>query len=140
MSENNKNNERDFEFESFFDNLITKGYIEKEREILKGFTVKVRPLNSDEQIGAESITIANNPYVPRDTIEKIRVISMLSKAIVSVNGVAIEGKEARKKLHEKLLSLPTHINDDLYALYVDCIEEQRKLYMDEELGEKIEAF
>ena len=141
--------ERDFEFEVFFDNLITKGRVEKEEEVTPGFKVKVRPLNTDEQITAETIALANNPYIPTDVIEKVRIVNILTRAIISVNGVEIgaqegdseEIKKRRAKLHDKIMKMPTSVVDAIYSLYVKVYEEQRKLYSPEDnLGEKIENF
>jgi len=129
---------RKFDFENFFDDLITKGTIEKEGVVVPGFKIKVRPLDINEQLGAESVLIANNPYAPQDTIANVRAISILCAAIVSINDVAIvepgEEKKSiqakREALHVKLMALPSHVIDSAYKIYIACIEEQKALYAD----------
>lgn len=143
---NTKNNDN-FDFEQFFDNVITKGRIEKEREVVQGLTIRLRPLDADEQISAESISVASNLNMPIDTVEKIRAISMLSKAIIAVNGVKVfeedDDSDIKSKkseaLYKKLLSLPSHVIDSIYVLYAECVGEQRNLYKDG-LQNKIENF
>jgi hypothetical protein len=128
----------DIEFINFFDDLIQKGKVEKEEEIIPGMKVKLSPLDTNAQIAAEMVQIANNPYVPVDTIEKIRAISILSKAIVAINGASIvkenatteENDARRKALYNKLFDLPSHVIDKAYNLYVEAIEQQKKIYGD----------
>jgi len=138
---------QEYEFEKFFDNLITYGRIVKEKTIVPGLKIKLRPLDVDEQISAESISIASNPGMPIDTVEKIRAINTLSRAILEVNGVKVveddDNTEAKIKkseaLYRKLLSLPSHVIDLIYIFYAECVNEQREMYKSG-LQENIENF
>ena len=144
-----KSKETKFDFEIFMDNLITKGKIEKEKEITPEFKIKLRPLDVDEQIIAESVVMANNPYIPYDTVQKIRAISILSKAIISINSIPIckedtsekEEEEIRGKLYKKMMKLPGSIIDDAYNFYFETVLEKKKLYQDgDALNENIKNF
>jgi len=143
------NTDRKFDFEKVFDNLITKGVIEKEGTIVPGFKIKVRPLDINEQLGAESVLIANNPYAPQDTIANVRAISILCASIVEINGAAITTpdddkkitQEKREALHTKLMALPSHIIDAAYKLYLSCVDDQKAIYNDhKKLKEDLQNF
>lgn len=137
-----------FEFEVFFDNLITKGRVVKEKQIAAGFKVQMRPLSAQQQLAAEAIVVAANPYMPIDTVEKLRGVSIVSQAILSVNDVLIEVEGAaqadnevkRRALHENLMKLPTVVLDELYKFYIECVKEQNKVYAPGEMEKNIENF
>lgn len=151
VAEQKKEEEEMYEFEIFFNEVITKGIVTKEREITKGFRVKLRPLDAGEQVTSQMVMARDNPYIPSDTVDKVRMVSMLSRAIISINDVPIQKEDNDKnqnldrinKLYKRLMNLPASIVDGTYKLYLDCAEEQRLLYDPGEgtdLGEKAENF
>lgn len=142
MKENNN-----FNFEKAFETLLMKGTIEEEREVVPGFKVKLRPLSSGESINAESLVIASNPLIPADTILKIRSVSRLSKAIISINNIDIieedwdreKKDEAMKALYKKLMDLPGSVIDEIYEFFIEVSNREKELYS-KDLNEKIENF
>lgn len=119
----------------------------KKREVVPGFKVKLRPLSSGESINAESLVIASNPLIPADTILKIRSVSRLSKAIISINNIDIieedwdreKKDEAMKALYKKLMDLPGSVIDEIYKFFIEVSDREKELYS-KDLNEKIENF
>ena len=119
----------EFGFEQFFDKVIEDGKIIKEFTILDGFVVEMSPLNSEDQLNAEMTILSNNPDIPQDTIDRVRAVQILCRAIISLNGVTIgTDSKARMAMYEQLLRLPGVVVDKISRKYWEVVNEQAKLY------------
>lgn len=127
------------DIDKIFDTLITTGRVELEREIFPGFTVKVRPLNTSEQLFAESkLAIANNPDMPRDVVQRARMLSILSDATIAINGKPIISSEfpdemnaeRRRAMNTNYMKLPPDMIDQVFALYLEAVGQQNRIYSD----------
>lgn len=129
--------------EALFDSLITKGFVTKEVK-LGDITFVLKPLSTGEFLEAETVYIATVNAVPNDVVGKVRMISSLSHAIISVNGVSIENSDVnieranRDKLHNLLMKLPPSAIDYLQEAFRAVTAEQEKMFSD--LSGKIENF
>jgi hypothetical protein len=137
------------ELNLFFDNFLKEGIIIKEKEISPGFKVKLKVLNTEELLVAESILSSSNPHIPSDVIIKVRAASILSQAILNLNDMAIEREDLtdqennnrRNGLYKQILKMPALLIKKTYELYVEAVTEQNALYENpSELGKKIENF
>lgn len=130
-----------FDFEGFFDNVIKKGKVTETIEVTEGLSVELRPLDVQEQLLAELTILANDDDVPSDTINRVRILQILSRSIVAVNGVSIsEGdKAAISALYAKLSSLPGVLVDKMFEAYRKLVKKQAELY-GEDLVDKIGNF
>ena len=132
----------------FFDNFIKSGEVIKEKEVAPGFVVKLRVLNTGELLSAETVMLSIE-NTPSDIVAKVRAASILSQAIISINGINIEKSDMnpetigarRLGLYRQLLKTPAIIVQKTYALYVDGAKDQVEHYdnFDETL-EKIKNF
>lgn len=122
-----------------FDELITKNYITKEVKI-EGINVTIRPLKTDEFLESEMVPVSSLSTVPPDVIARLRMVSTLSAAIISINGVEIleDEKDLRSKVHKLLMKLPPAVIDHLFNEYRILQDEQAKMFLD--VQEKIENF
>ena len=146
---NKKESFLSLDIENIFENFIKPGVITREKTVAKGVTVEVKPLNPAELFSAEAEIKANNPRIAPDIIAKLRSASVLSYAVVSLNGVKIE-KEGisqddliirRAALYKQLMQTPMYVLQKMYEFYLEVVDEQRKLYENpKELNESLENF
>lgn len=141
--------ERDFSMDdnqdlfNIFEDIIKPGNVEMEREVVKGFKIKLKVLDTGEAIAAESI-MRYDSRVPVDLVARARGAAILSRAIVSINDDTIERddmslaqKNARRDLlFKQLLKLPALIIQKAYELYIEAYQKQQEIYND--LGSSIE--
>lgn len=141
--------ERDFSMDdnkdlfNIFEDIIKPGNVVLEKEVVKGFKVKVRVLDTGEAIAAESI-MRYDPRVPTDLVARARGAAILSRAIISINDDDIERDDMssaqintrRDILFKQLLKLPALVIQKSYELYVEAYKKQREIYDD--LGGSIE--
>lgn len=130
-----------------FENFLKPGIVIKEKEIVPGYTLKVKPLGTGELLMAEAIM--DSAKAPSDIVAKVRGASILSQAIISINGLEIEpeGKTAeeirlrRIELYAQLLKTPPVIVHKSYQFYISCVEEQNKKYENlDEVTKEVENF
>lgn len=145
MEQNNKNvnQELNKDLSMIFDNFIKTGVVEKEKEIVRGFKLRLKVLNTGELLVAESIM--NNSTAPSDIVARVRAASILSQAIISLNGSEIERDDLEKDeirvrramLYTELLKMPAMVIHKAYEFYIDCVNEQNNKYnnVSETIGE-----
>lgn len=117
-----------------FDNFIKTGVIEKEKEIVEGFKIKLRVLNTGELLIAESIM--KESTAPVDIVARIRAASILSQSIISINGSKInrddfsemDVRKRRIVLYQQLLRMPAIVIQKTYEFYMECVNEQNSKY------------
>lgn len=133
---------------NIFDEIIKPGVVEMEEEIVKGFTVKVKVLDTGEAVAAEAI-MRYDGKIPSDLVARVRGASILSRAIVSLNGDIIEREgmtageidRRRQVLYTQLLKLPALLIQKAYELYVKAYAKQQEYYTNlDETGEEIKNF
>lgn len=141
--------ERDFSLKNnddlfnIFEDIIKPGLIELEREVVKGFKIKVKVLDTGEAVAAESV-MRYDPRVPVDLVARVRGAAILSRAIVSLNNDTIEREDMtpeqisvrRDILYKQLLKLPALVIQKAYELYVEAYNKQQDVYKN--LGESSE--
>jgi len=143
------NDSVDTEFDGLFEDLINEGYLEEEFEINKKLKIKLRILDTGEQLKAQNIEIANRPFTPRDVIERERIVSKLCYAITEItsnekvfkvyyNEDTKKTEQCRKSLVEKLKKLPPYLIDSMYDKYIELTEKQKNIY--ENFEENVENF
>lgn len=145
MSEENK---KILDLENIFDDIIKEGYKAKEKEILPGFKVKLRPLSYNELSRAEAEISRRNPGVPEDITVKLRCAKILSYAIIALNDSLIDDPEQPEKneerriyLYDRLVKMPTIFVQEAYQLYIESVMEEDNFYRNPvEVGEEIENF
>jgi hypothetical protein len=131
---------RDFKPEDdldiFFENFIKRGTVIEEDEITPGFKIAVKVLDTGELLTAESVLATTNPHIPYDIIQKVRAASILSQAIIRVNGIDVEKEglskeknhERRTGLYSKLLKMPALLVQKAYELYIKAVKKQNEIY------------
>lgn len=130
-------------FEDMLDSLITDNLITKDVTVGKT-TFVLKTLSVGEYLESAYIYIASIPEIPNDVVSRVRLISNLSYAIVSINGRTIENedkekeRDEREKLYATLLKMPPPVIDSLSLAFAELIEEQNKLFGN--IGETIENF
>jgi hypothetical protein len=132
----------------FFNNFIKSGEVIKERTVAPNFKVKLRVLNTGELLAAESVLLSTEG-IASDIVAKVRAASILSQAVISINGIDIEKENLKKEennmrrssLYQQLLKTPAIIVQKAYALYIEAVKEQNEMYDDiGELTEKTKNF
>lgn len=135
MEQNNKENtDINKDLSMIFENFIKTGNVEEEKEIVPGFKIRVKVLNTGELLVAESIM--NNSTAPADIVARVRAASILSQAILSLNGSIIEREDLTKEdirvrramLYTELLRMPAMVIHKAYEFYIDCVNEQNNKY------------
>lgn len=133
---------------NIFDEIIKPGNVELEREVMNGWTVRVKVLDTGEAVAAEAV-MRYDGAIPSDLVARVRGASILSRAIVSINGDVIEREgmdrraiDARRSvLYTQLLKLPAVIIQKTYELYVEAYEKQQEYYKNlNKTGEEIKNF
>jgi hypothetical protein len=121
----------------------------REEEVVPGFKVKIKVLNTEELLIAESILTNQNSHIPSDVIIKVRAASILSQAILKLNDMDVEREDLpevdnnmrRRALYKQILRMPALVIQKTYEFYVRAVKEQNALYEDtEKLGEKLGNF
>lgn len=132
---------------NFFDNFLKPGVIIKEKEVVPGFKIKLKALNIEEMMIAESIIAADK--MPNDILFKVRGASTLSQAIISMNDILIEhdnksdeeNRIRRYELYKNILKMAPVLIQKIYEFYIEAVNEQNAIYNDpEKLGKDIENF
>lgn len=132
----NKETELGKDLFNIFDGFVKKGTVVEEREVISGFKVKLKVLNVSELMEAESII--NIDRAPSDIVAKVRGASILSQAILTLNGNDIEKENLTKEeirtrrfiLYKQLLTLPAIVIQKIYSFYIECVEKQEGYYSD----------
>ena len=132
-------NELNNDINNVFEDFLIQGEIRREKEVVEGLTVEVKPLNAEELITAESIASETHSG-SMDVVAKIRAAGILSQAITKFAGVPIEKKDCDKKenryrrinLYCQILKMPPFVIQKIYEFYIEVVEEQEKLYSDTE--------
>lgn len=149
--ENNKNTNNQTETKQdtvtgdlsmIFDNFIKTGAVEKEKEVVPGFKIRLKVLNTGELLVAESIMNTNS--APSDIVARVRAASILSQAIMVLNGSPIERddldsndiRRRRAVLYSELLKMPARAIHRAYEFYIECVNEQNSKY--DNIGETIQ--
>jgi hypothetical protein len=139
----------DQELANFFEGFLKEGVIIREKEVVPGFKVKLKVLNTEELLVAESILKNQNPHIPSDVVIKVRAASILSQAILKLNDMDVEREDLsdsenelrRRALYKQVLRMPALVIQKTYEFYVEAVQEQNALYEEpKKLGEKIENF
>ena len=128
---------------NFFEHFIKEGRVYKEKEVAPKFKVKLKALNSEEILKAESVVVnATSNTLLSDIAIRIRACAILSYAIVELNGESVytedemEGNDnksmesKRVAIYQMLLKLPPQILTSLYDVYLEAVQEQNELYSD----------
>lgn len=132
----------------FFDNFIKQGEVVKEKEVVNGFKIKLKVLNTEELLSAETVMYSAK-NIPVDVVQKVRGASILSLAIISINGIPVEKEDAEKSenfqrrsnLYRQLLSLPAYVVQKSYEFYLEAVKEQNRIYSDvKEVEKKLKIF
>ena len=131
----NKENELGQDLFKIFDNFIKTGVVVEEKEVVNGMKIKLKVLNISEQLEAESSI--STERVAADVVAKVRGASILSQAILSINGSDIEKENLTKEevrtrrfvLYKQLLSLPSIVIQKMYEFYIDCLKKQEDIYV-----------
>lgn len=132
----------------FFDNFIKEGVVIKEDEVVQGFRVKLKVLNTGELLSAESVMYSID-NIPLDIVQKVRCASILSQSILAINDIEVEKENMtqedirvrRIQLYQRFLDMPAYVVQKTYDLYLSAVKEQIDFYSDsKELSDKIENF
>ena len=132
---------------NIFDTFIKKGTIEREREIIPGLKIKLRPLSLGEVSDAEA-RVNHMSDVSPDVVHKIRSAIILSEAIIALNDSPIEKENTeiadikirRRSLYIKLMQMPTSIIMKIWEEYLSAVKEQESLLNAETTKEKLSDF
>lgn len=129
-------------FDNMFESLINKGYVTKEIA-LDNLKLTMKVLDTAEILQADAVFTESSGNIPEDVLHRLRVVSNLSYAIMSINDVTVpkdakEAYEMRHQIREILMKLPPTVIEYLAKQYRTMVDEQDKIY--ENLGEHIENF
>ena len=142
---------------AFFSDFIQKGKVYKSGEVAPGFFVKLRALNTEEVMEAESVVInMSDNLIVADIGVRIRSCSILSYAIEVLGDNEIysqdeilkateEDKKSasfkRAAMYNNLLKLPPQLLEKMYAMYLEAVKEQNAMYNDpKQIEDKSENF
>ena len=135
---------------SLFDAIITKGSITGEVTLGDNLNILLKVLDTGELLAAEAEATTNHPFMPDDIVSRGRIVSILTAATVSLNGIEIEQDNLTKEenrirkqtLFKKYMALPVYLVDKAYAKYKELQEKQQKVYTKpiEELEVDVENF
>ena len=123
-------------FDSFFNNFIKTGTVQREFEITKDFKVKLKVLNTQETTIADAMFTADNPVLNESGFLKLRSAAVIAMATVSINGIdVVEGEtpigrisNARYSLYGYFLKMPMEILEKLWDCYLEISKEQSDKY------------
>lgn len=135
---------------SLFDAIITQGVVTGEVTLGDNLNISLKVLDTGELLAAEAEATTNHPFMPDDIVSRGRIVSILTTATVSLNGIDIEQPNLSKEdnrirkqtVFKKYMALPVHLVDKAYAKYKELQEEQQKIYSKpvEEFQEDIKNF
>jgi hypothetical protein len=137
------------ELSNFFENFLKEGIVIKEKEVVPGLKIKLKVLNTEELLIAESILSNQNPHIPTDVMIKVRAASILSQSIIKLNDMDIEREDLsdeengfrRRGLYKQVLKMPALVIQKAYEFYVEAVQEQNRLYNSpKDLSDKISNF
>jgi len=135
---------KDTEIDLMFEELLLDTNISREVKLTPRFRMTLKTLNTQDVLNADTLYIATVSGVPRDVVDRVRMVSTLLYSITAVNGKNLYGDDevknraARENLNKKLMSIPPAGIDILRAEYSSMIDAQTKLF--EKVEEKIENF
>lgn len=138
-----KKEENTKRLDELLDSLIMDSFITKEVTIGKTKFV-LKTLSTGEFIESSYVYIAAAANVSDDIVARVRLISNLSYAIVSINDVPIETedkakeRDERDKIYSMLLKMPPPAVDALTAAFGELVEEQNNAFSN--LGDNITNF
>ena len=133
---------------NIFDNIIKKGEVEREKVIIPGLKVKLRPLGVGEVAEAE-MKVSNMADASPDVIQKVKSAIILSESITAINDSPIEkdpsnitdSKIRRRTLYMKLMQMPTSVIIKMWEEYLLAVKDQEALLSDStKLKEKLSDF
>lgn len=134
---------------NIFDNLIKDGMYSEEKEVLPGFKVKLRGLNTNEMFRAEAEINRQNPNIPVDITAKLRCAKILAYAIISINGDLIADESSmdeemianrRLALYSQLVQCPPIFVIKTYEFYLDVVNKENNHYDFKRISEETENF
>ncbi|MEG0728124.1 MAG: hypothetical protein RR420_00740 [Anaerovoracaceae bacterium] len=119
---------------NFFEDFIKRGQIVEEKEVLPGMNIKLRALNTEESLNAESII--RESKLPADIVAKVRAASILSQALISINGMPIVDENdsddiqriKRMHMYNNLMKTAPVAVEKMYALYVQAVNKQVEIH------------
>lgn len=126
MNEKNKRDEAVAQdINSMFDAIISKSELTDTFELIPGLNITLKTLNTGEILSAEADAVTNNIKLPLDVMGRGRIISLLTAATQSINGVDIiqdnlsdaDNYVRKISLHNKYLKLPPELVDIAYGKY-----------------------
>ena len=137
-----------FDIANIFDNLIKDGVYSEEKEVLPGFKVKLRGLNTNEMFRAEAEINRQNPNIPVDITAKLRCAKILAYAIISLNGDLIADEtmseemvlQRRLALYTQLVQCPPIFVIKTYEFYLDVVNKENHHYDFKTIVEETENF
>lgn len=117
---------------SMFDTIISKGELHEDFKIADNLTLTLKVLNTGELLAAEAEATTNHPYFPMDIVNRGRIVSILTRATVAINGVDVtqnglskEENEARRNvLYRKIMQLPPEIVEKAHKDYINLQKKQ----------------
>lgn len=123
-------------FDSFFNNFIKTGTVQREFEITKDFKVKLKVLNTQETTIADAMFTADNPVLNEAGFLKLRSAAIIAMATVSINDIdVVEGESpigrisnARYSLYGYFLKMPMEILEKIWDCYLEISKEQSDKY------------
>lgn len=129
--------------DKMFEEVLTSGTITG--EVLIGpLRLVLRPLTTREYLEADTVYIATVVDIPKDIVNRVRVVSNLSYAIVSVNEQEItfsngeEERKVRSHLNDLLMKLSPSAIDMINDKYMELVKQQAEIYS--KAGELTENF
>ena len=123
-------------FDSFFNNFIKTGVIQREFKITEDFKIKLKVLNNEENAIADAMFVIDNPSLTESGYLRLRSAAIIAMATVSINGAdVVEGEKpighisnARYSLYGYFLKMPTEIMAKIWDFYLEISQEQSDKY------------
>lgn len=117
---------------SMFDTIISKGELHQDFQIADNLTLTLKVLNTGELLAAEAEATTNHPYFPMDIVNRGRIVSILTRATVAINGVDVtqtnlskqENEARRNTLYRKIMQLPPEIVEKAHKDYMELQSKQ----------------
>lgn len=145
----NKETKLNSDLINFFEDFIKKGDVSEEKKIVDGLTIKLKVLNTEELLIAESFFLNVKSGLPNDTLLKVRAANILSLALISINDSIIDKADdtdkehdmRRKLLYQQILKMPAIVVQKMYEFYISLVKKQNSFYENiQATEEKIENF
>lgn len=147
MANTQKTNDDILGIDNIFQNLIKKGTVSEEKEVVSGFKIRLHPLPANDFARAQ--LLSERPGFSASAVAKYESARILSYAIETVNGKTIvpddasdEKKDAlQNALYRNLLQLPAGVLEHCFKFYLEMEQKQINIYADTEaLKEGLENF